>query len=176
MRKKLLFCFCITLLITTGAVAQNGAVTNFDLEKYRNERIKAETELRENYAQLGFPSPEERARRDAESAKQAGELSLKLRDQRIEQERIDADRQNAELLAATYARSQQQVQTVYQEPYYWGGYWSYGVWRPRYIRQRPIVQPLGHFAGGHYWPSGTPAATPTRQPVRSFGAGPRTRR
>lgn len=179
MRKKLLFCFCVSLLTTTGVLAQGRTITNFDLEKYRTERVKAEADLRENYARLGFPSPEERARRDAEAARQAGELALKLRAQRIEQERIDAERENTERLAAAYARSNQ-VQQVYQEPYYWGGYWYSGGWyRPQVVRPRPYVTQPGYYAGGNFWPVGSPIVISPRGQGHGQGSpgnGPRPKR
>lgn len=162
MRKKLLFCFCVSLLTTTGVLAQGRTITNFDLEKYRDQRVKAESDLRENYARLGFPSPEERARRDAESARQAGELSAKLRAQRLEQERLDAERENSERLAAAYARSQK-AETVYQQPYFYGGYWYTGGWnRPQIVRPRPYVTQPGYYAGGNFWPVGSPIVIPPR--------------
>lgn len=138
--RKLLFGVFALFAVVVNVDAQT--VTNADLEKYRFERLKAEAELRENYTQLGFPSPEERARRDAESVKAAAELSAKLRAERLERERIEA------------ARAQQPAQieivkgNAGQDLYWYTGYWRVPRW-PR----RQYVQP-GYFAGGSFWPTG----------------------
>ncbi len=42
-----------------SSMAQNKTVTNADLEKYRQARLAAEREYRENYERLGMPSPTE---------------------------------------------------------------------------------------------------------------------
>src|SRR5262245_46454761 len=68
------------------AYAQGGAVktiTNADIEKYRQERIRGEEEYRQNYARLGMPSPEELDKRDAERQKRMTELSQQLRTERL---------------------------------------------------------------------------------------------
>ncbi|MBK9216807.1 MAG: hypothetical protein IPM59_14650 [Chloracidobacterium sp.] len=137
----------LALMASVAGYGQTPTVTNIDLEKYRAQRIKAEADLRENYERLGFPSPEERARRDAESAKAVAELSTKLRAARLERERIEA------------ARREQSVQNtpiqVVQVPALdQGFYWMGGHWRvPRHGR-RVWVQP-GYFAGGAFWPTGS---------------------
>ena len=59
--------FVLSAAFAVGA--QTKKVTNADLEKYRTERLKAEKDLRENYAKLGFPSPEELAKQQAEDEK-----------------------------------------------------------------------------------------------------------
>jgi hypothetical protein len=44
-------------IVTVGA--QTRTVTNSDLEKFRQERLKAEEDYRKNYSRLGMPSPDE---------------------------------------------------------------------------------------------------------------------
>jgi len=76
-----------------SASAQTKTVTNKDLEKFKTKRIAAEKELRENYAQLGFPSPEELEKQNVQSAKERFALFEKLQAERLERERIEAERQ-----------------------------------------------------------------------------------
>ena len=157
---KIRVLFLVFIIITaTGAVfAQGKTVTNDDLSKYKQDRIKAEAELRNNYAKLGFPSPEERARRDAESAKETAELSAKLRNERLERERIEAQNAaNAPFNAALLRAMQQHNSSEYYAPSYFGGYYS-GGWQPRPVGRVGYQQP-GYFAGGQFWPTG-PATKP----------------
>jgi hypothetical protein len=165
--QKLLFVFCFMAVATGVATAQyNKVVTNADLEKYRAERLRAEQELKNDYAKLGFSSPEERAKRDAESQRLLIEMSDRIRSQRLEGERIDAERQAAETMAwAVYnglatqqSQAQPQSQSYYSEGYViggfggYGGYGGYGPYRqPRYQYYR---QDGGYVSGGSYWPSG----------------------
>src|SRR5258706_14128843 len=89
MRTFLLFCFVAAFV---SSVAGQVTVTNADLEQYRQERLRAQADLRANYARMGFPSPEEIARRNDESQKELVELAAKLRAARLESERMDIDR------------------------------------------------------------------------------------
>jgi Skp family chaperone for outer membrane proteins len=162
MRKKLLFCFCITLLTVTIASAQGRPITNLDLEKYRVTRIAADKELRENYEKLGFPSPEELERRREKSRVETEELAAKLRADRNEQERIDAQRETARSVTV-YNRD-----AVRQNDWYLSNGYYYSPYVNRYPRQRTQSQP-GYFAGGQFWLTG-PATKPRPLFVR-----PRTR-
>lgn len=142
--RHLLTSILAVLIAGVAGYAQAPTITNGDLEKYRSQRIKAETDLRENYERLGFPSPEERARRDAESAKAAGELAAKLRTERLERERIEAARR-----AQSQPAPIQIVQTGGGQEFYWhNGYWRV----PRYRRR--VHAQTGYFAGGAFWPTG----------------------
>lgn len=132
------------LIAGVAGHAQAPTITNGDLEKYRSQRIKAEIDLRENYERLGFPSPEERARRDAESAKASVELSAKLRAERLERERLETAR-----VANSQPAPIQIVQTGGGQDVYWhNGYWRV----PRYSRR--VHGQTGYFAGGAFWPTG----------------------
>jgi hypothetical protein len=91
MKRNLLF-FVVFLSVAAGSViAQTRTVTNADLEKFRQERLKAEKDYRENYARLGFPSPEELQRRSEQSSKETSELAAKFRAEE-RQQRLDAER------------------------------------------------------------------------------------
>lgn len=149
MRNRLLFCFCISLLAATAAWSQGRQITNQDLEKYREARLAAERDLRENYEKLGFPSPAELERRREKSRVENDELAAKLRADRLEQERLDTQRAATAPRAFIYSR-----EIVRQnESYFPGGYY-YTHTRPIvFPRQRGYVQG-GYFAGGQFWPTG----------------------
>lgn len=142
--KKLMFAFFAATLMAVSVDAQTDTVTNRDLEKYQAERLKAEADMRENYKRLGFPSPEELKLRNEESAKATAELSAKLRVERLERERIEAERR-----AQSQPAPIQIVQTGGGQEFYWHN----GHWRvPRYTRR--VHGQTGYFAGGAFWPTG----------------------
>jgi hypothetical protein len=92
MKRNLLF-FVVFLSVAAGSViGQTRTVTNADLEKFRQERLKAEKDYRENYARLGFPSPEELQRRSEQSSKETSELAAKFRAEARERQRLEAER------------------------------------------------------------------------------------
>lgn len=148
MTKKLSIIFCLVAIAALGAVAQTKVVTNADLAKYKTERLNAERELRENYARLGFASPEEMARREAESREQMFDLSAKLRRERLEREARRADEQR---------RAAPLVVPIYQTPQTAETLIVGGFWYPRYSWRRPSpwrYQQPGYFAAGQFWPTG----------------------
>lgn len=155
MIQKLFFVFCFITATAAVASAQSKTVTNVDLEKYRQGRVKGETDLRDNYARLGFPSPEERARREVAAAKEREELSARLQKEELERDRLDAERAAAESRAAQY------YYRVPQQPEILSGYYdaayAYYWWNGRRFRvprvNFPYRQP-GYFAGGQFWPTG----------------------
>lgn len=72
-------------------------VTNSTLQKFQQMRLAAERDYRENYARMGFPSPEERDRqRDADMTAQF-QLSDQLRQARLESERLQLERRSLDL-------------------------------------------------------------------------------
>jgi hypothetical protein len=126
----------ITILLLSFAVpAQVRTVTNADLEEFRERRLKAEKELRENYQRLGFPSPDEMARRDEESRRQRDELSARLARQRAEREAAE-HRQEAE---AVWTR---QV-PIYEDGVYYSapGYYILPRWYFSRFRTPRVVYP-----------------------------------
>jgi hypothetical protein len=84
--------FIVILMGVSYAGAQTLEITNADLEKFRAKRLAAEKELRENYAKLGFPSPEERERQAEKEEKARTELVDKLRADRLARERVEVER------------------------------------------------------------------------------------
>ncbi|HEY2847091.1 MAG TPA: hypothetical protein VGI80_04685, partial [Pyrinomonadaceae bacterium] len=80
MTQRLFFVLCLVSLTAVAGFAQaRRTVTNADLEGYRQARLDAERQLREEYSRLGFASPEERAKQNAESEQQLFELSDRLK-------------------------------------------------------------------------------------------------
>lgn len=160
MIQKPLFVFCFIAATAAVGSAQSKTITNADLEKYRQERVKAQVDLRDNYARLGFPSPEERERRNAQSAKEAEELSARLKQEELTRERLEAERSAAEIRAGQfYYRAPQQTQVL---PSYYDNVYTYYWWNGRRYRvpriNLPYQQP-GYFAGGQFWPTG-PSSPP----------------
>lgn len=161
MKHRFVFLIFVVLATFIVSFAQTKVVTNDDLEAYKQQRLSADREYRENYAKLGFSSPEEYDRRLTQSRVESEQLSAKLRNERLERERLDAQRQANEQAAAGYYQSIQPVRSYYSDP---GYFWSYSTWyRPR-IRPTQYYQP-GYFAGGQFWPTGSPVRPqPVRQP------------
>ena len=167
MTQKLLFVLCLTAGLTASTAGQARTVTNIDLDRYRQQRVRAEQDLKDNYAKLGFPSPEELAKRNAESQKALFELADRFRQERLERERIEAERQAATIQFATAVLN---TRAAYAPPFYGdggvvlaGGFGGFGRGRAfRGFRGQP-----GYYAGGQFWPTGP------RTPVRPLIAIPR---
>lgn len=87
MKERTLFVVAALFVLSGVAVAQEvRTVTNADLEKYRQKRLQAERDLRENYAEMGFPSPEEIEQQNEESRRSLNEFADQLREERLERE------------------------------------------------------------------------------------------
>lgn len=103
-------------------IAQARIVTNFELDKFKEQRLAAERDYRENYARLGFPSPEELdRRRDADMTARI-RLSDQLRQARLEKERIELERRNIDLEAAALANEMAERADAAIYGGYGGGY------------------------------------------------------
>lgn len=99
--------------ISSLTFAQTKTITNADLEKHRQKRVRAEREYRENYKKLGFPSPEELEKQIEESRIRREELSARLQEEKDEKEgslQEQADALRAEIASVeaqiAYLRSQ----------------------------------------------------------------------
>jgi hypothetical protein len=170
MIRRAFFVLCGIGIAVVGGYAQaRHSVTNMDLERYRQQRVSAERELREDYTKLGFASPEEMARRNAESQQQMIDLSQRLKADRLERERV-------ELEHARLVQAMQPVVTqvpygygyggaVQPGDYFWPLYWGDGTVRNGRFRGR--FQQDGYFAGGQFWPQGN------RTPIRPAFVAPR---
>jgi hypothetical protein len=127
MKEKILLFLCLGLLTPFTGFAQTKTVTNQDLEKFRQRRLNTEREYRENYERLGFPSPEELARESAEDSKQMEELSARLRQERLERERINIERQQIAAETARFYASTSTPDVNYGYPQsFYSGYGFYG--------------------------------------------------
>lgn len=176
---KITVIFVIILGVATFAPAQTKPVTNADLEKYRTQRLTAEKDLRENYAKLGFPSPEELEKQAAQDAKEREALAEKLRDARLERERIEAERQR---LAYDAARAAQPQIIVEQQDQYGFliGYSLFGgrrhPWRSQFPFRGNIIGWRATGGGLIYVPGGSSfIRTPVLRPHRPVFHGPRRR-
>lgn len=167
MTTRIIFLICFILASVIAAESQTKTVTNFDLEKYAQERVKAEKDLRENYVKLGFASPEEMQRRNAADAKEREALAAHLRQERLERERAAAEVEQLRIRQArydAYIRSLTYVQPM-QDNY--SGYSGYGYGYGGRVR-RVFPQSTGPAwradgSGVVYEPGGRPSSiyTPT---------------
>ncbi|MEO6588605.1 MAG: hypothetical protein ABIP06_04695 [Pyrinomonadaceae bacterium] len=116
------------LILTLSAVdfAQTKTVTNSDLERFRQKRLQSEREYRNNYARLGFPSPEELERKRIEDEKSLVAYSQQLESQRLERETLQAEAQNQALWSQNQYRQSQNGYANYDSGgYISGGYLPY---------------------------------------------------
>lgn len=78
---------CIAILSLASVVstfAQTKTVTNADLEQFRQKRVESEKKLREDYARMGFPSPEELDRQNRRRRAELEQYSTRLSDRRTQ--------------------------------------------------------------------------------------------
>jgi len=120
-------------MLVSAALAQTRTVTNADLEKYRQARLKAEKDLEERYKEMGFPSPEE-LRKQAEKDRVEREALAR----RLFEERMQRERQQAARAAAVH--SDNTVQYYYSDsdpnsPGLYQPYFFSGFNRPFRVRQ-----------------------------------------
>jgi hypothetical protein len=99
--KKAVLIFGFVLSMVLVGAGQTRTITNSTLHKFQEKRLEAERDYRENYARLGFPSPEELDRqRDLDMAARL-QLAEQLRQARLEKERLELERRNLDLQMAT---------------------------------------------------------------------------
>ncbi len=143
---------CLLAFVGTG-LSQTRTVTNVDLAKYRDKRLAAEKDLRENYAKLGFPSPEELAKQYEQDEKERLALFQKLQTARLEREKLEIERQR---VAAEFAKAERRVIVIEgqdDEGYYFG-YSSIAVgrqripWRSRFPFRGNLRGNNGYRVGG----------------------------
>jgi hypothetical protein len=139
--RVLIFIFIATI----AAGAQTRTVTNSDLEKFRQERLKAEEDYRNNYAKRGMPSPEEIAKINEQRRRELEAYSSELRERREQNETSIIERAN--VLRSQIASVNSQIaylrslsrSTFNQSVSYWSyAYRNYGY--PRFSRQQPDRQ------------------------------------
>ncbi|HXG84229.1 MAG TPA: hypothetical protein VNI84_09395 [Pyrinomonadaceae bacterium] len=148
MKKRLLFILCLFSLASGAAVAQTKTVTNKDLEKFRQKRLQAERDYRENYAKLGFPSPEELKRQREQDRKELAELAERIRQENLEREKIqsEAEYRQARIEAL---QSNSGSQSDNRGAYRGGGYYSGG-----YVGLYPFYGYSGYGYSNRYFNNG----------------------
>jgi hypothetical protein len=130
MRKIAAF-FIVVFSMAFVAEAQRAvrSVTNADLAKFRDRRVAAEQEYRDNYERLGMPSPEELADMRERDMDARLELAGQLRQARLEKERLELDRARLDLDVnrLTMEREIADTQIVHQN-YGYGGFYGGGFY------------------------------------------------
>jgi hypothetical protein len=118
--RALLWASFLVLLVVVPAFSQRAkrTVTNQDLEKYRQQRLKAERDYAENYAKMGFPSPEELQKQIEKSRVEREALAARLAAERIQREQIEAE-------LAEAARLSQEGGDIYIVTDGGGGYYGW---------------------------------------------------
>ena len=157
--KAVVFVIIVAAVGVCGVAAQR-TVTNADLDKYRIQREAAERDYRENYAKMGFPSPEELQRQLEQSRLENERLMERWSQERIELERAEAMRQQAQPSTTVVTIPAPESNESYQ--YGGNGYFGYGQYNPwwngnfgnRYWRRgyRGPLPTGGYVSGGILWP------------------------
>ena len=133
--KKIAVVFCVLFSFSTATSAQTSrrTVTNFDLDKYRDQRVAAEREYRDTFAQRGMLSPEEIKAASDQRVQQTLDLALEIRQQNLEEQRISLEARAQQLELDEMRYPQQSMPNYYP---YDSSIWGYGVY--------------GDFGGGRF--------------------------
>jgi hypothetical protein len=124
MRKQILLFLCFVFVSAIAVPAQSKrTVTNADLEKFRQKRVQAETEYRQNYQRLGLPSPEELEKQREKNRQELSMLSARLQNESAERER---SRRDDELRQAQIQYFRSNSYRNDQSTYNGNGYYSSG--------------------------------------------------
>ena len=119
MKKRILLLIGLIFISANAVAAQTRAVTNEDLEVYRQKRLAAERDLRENYERLGFPSPAEMQKQIERSNAEGSALSARLEAEKLQRDQLDLERQRAEADARSRnQQSQTESNRRYENNYY----------------------------------------------------------
>lgn len=162
MKKQIAVLLSLIFSLSVVSMAQTKTVTNADLEKFRQERLRAEREYRENYERLGFPSPEELERQREEDRIRREELSAQLKAERLQREAIQAQNEQNQAIQ----RQNQYLRNIANQNnqnngFYYGGYtnysigYGYGYYNTRRYRHPSYYNPNA-FPNGRYVPISTP--------------------
>jgi hypothetical protein len=143
--KKRILLFTILIFSTSAlTLAQTKTVTNADLETFRNERLAAEKDLRENYAKLGFPSPEELEKQIEQSRIEREELAARLGDERIARQQYEIDLLRSQNY---FLQSQNKIYTRSPRAFFYGvsPFFYYNARFPRFrknTRNNNVLPPI----------------------------------
>ncbi|MEO8648355.1 MAG: hypothetical protein ABI539_04235 [Acidobacteriota bacterium] len=119
-------------------------VTNVELEKFKQKRLDAERDYRNNYAAYGMPSPEDLAARNQKDSDERLALAEQLRQARLEKERNELERSRLEM----EQRRENFVNSIGYPEIYQGG-----------------VYP-GYYGGSSFWPYRTGFRSRSVVPIR----------
>jgi hypothetical protein len=144
--------FCVVISLGMVGYGQR-TITNSTLDKFKQKRLAAERDYRENYARLGFPSPEELDRqRDADRTARL-QLAEQLRQARLEKERLELERRNLDLEAI---RIDNEIEANAYQDFYggyvtgFGGFGGFGGFDfDRRFRRRGPRPPFAGFGFGN---------------------------
>ncbi len=155
MKGKVLFILC-SILMTVGFASAQPArriVTNLDLDKYKQQRLEAERDLRENYEKLGFPSPEEMQAQQKEADLERERLAENLRRERLEREQIYYEQQYFQTPNTPDIYLIQNSNGYRSYPFYGAGYYSYPRYGGRIRNNNPYFKNgIGPVGGGFFGP------------------------
>lgn len=176
MKKQFVVLLGLIFSVSGVALAQTKTVTNADLEKFRQKRLQAEREYRENYKKMGFPSPEELEQKRVRDQEELIEFSQRLEIRRLEREAAQAEAENQALWLQN-----QYLQSSGNNPvYYSGGYFT--GYSPYYYGYFNRYGNRGNFRSGYYsnsYPTGffnlqfpPPPSPPRIRPPRSLNNFP----
>ncbi len=139
---KQLFILILILSAANLAASQTKTVTNSDLENFRQKRLKAERDYRENYEKLGFPSPAELERQNAESKRELAKLARRIEAENTQTENYYKSRANNLLteIAAVDAQIAYLRGEVSRPPNR-NYIYSFDYYAPYFYRRRQTVDP-----------------------------------
>ena len=113
--KKAALMFGVVISMAVAGFGQR-TVTNATLEKFQQKRLAAERDYRENYARMGFPSPDELERQHQADMTARLQLAEQLRQARLAEERLELERESLDA-----ARLDEDTE-VAEYPTYYGGF------------------------------------------------------
>ncbi len=175
MKKQILLFLGFIFICANIASAQSKrTVTNADLEKFRQKRVQAEREYRENYQRLGLPSPEELEKQREQNRKELAELSERLQNENLERERIQREEEyrQAQILYLRGNSSQFNQSAYNGNGYYPSGYlggYSYFGYSSGYYgnyNNNRFRRNRGFGRGGNFYNTITPGTVFPPQGVR----------
>lgn len=149
---KQVFILVLIFVAANLTIAQTKTVTNSDLEQFRQKRLKAEKDYRENYEKLGFPSPEDFDRQNEQSKRELAELSRRIEAENARKESLEQlarnntllEKFNSANLQLFYLRRQANGFS-HQNYIYSYGYAPY-FYRHRRVADPNYIQPLPNLA------------------------------
>lgn len=141
-------------------------ITNADLERFQQQRLAADRDYLATYAERGLPSPDEIDKRNEQRKKDLAELAVKLSQQDLERDRL-----NAEIESRRYVATPRMNAPMYGGPGIvysggwggfdgggFGGFNGFGGFRfdrraGAFLRTGFFGLPRGSYAaGGWVWP------------------------